>query len=133
MVNEQLANLMREARSKKGLTQKEVATALAKADKDIKHNSISNWETAKTTPNIEQFVKYCQICDADFAEMLIKVYGDPEKVQDFKCTPEEAEMIRRYRYVDRRGKRTITRAIDAEYEDAKASFGEDLENATGHG
>ena len=80
-MNKQLAALMKEARKKKGLTQKAVAEELTKVVKDIKHNSVSNWENANSTPNIDQFVKYCQICGADFAEMLNKVYGDPEKTR----------------------------------------------------
>ncbi len=58
-----------------------LAVELTKVDKEVKHNAVSNWENAKSTPNIDQFVKYCQICGADFAEMLNKVYGDPEKTR----------------------------------------------------
>ena len=127
-MNEQLAALMKEARNKKGLTQKQVANQL-----DLKNTAITSWESAKSTPNVEQFIKYCQICGADFAEMLTKVYGDPREVQDFKCTPDEAEMIRRYRLIDPRGQRTVSRVLGDEYQDALASFGEDLGNVTGHG
>lgn len=132
-MNEQLATLMKEARKKKGLTQKALAEELAAVDKEVKHNAVSYWENAKSTPNIDQFVKYCQICGADFAEMLNKVYGDPEKTQDFQCTPAEAEMIRRYRFINKQTQGTINKLIDVEYEDALASLGEGLENATGHG
>jgi len=127
-MDERVAALMRAARQKKGLTQSDLAEALG-----VKDNTISNWEKGRATPNMDSFIAYCRECDVNGGDLLNKAVGDPTKMNEFHCTPDEAEMIRRYRFIDERGKRNVRRTLDAEYNDKMASLPEESTNATGAG
>ena len=91
------------------------------------------WEKGKATPSIDTFIAYCQACGTHCVEVLNEAVGDPAQLQDFKCTQEEAEMIRRYRVIDKRGKRNVRRVLDAEYNDVLASLPEESQDVIGHG
>lgn len=48
-------------------------------------------------------------------------------------TAEEEDIIVKYRALDEQAQRRVRRNLNAEYEDATASLGEDFQHATGHG
>ena len=127
-MNEKARSLMREARESKKLKLSDVAAELK-----VTAQAVSSWELGKNDIDMDLFVAYCQVCGADFAEILKQAYGDPTQMQDFQCTLDEAEIIRRYRLIDERGKRNVRRVLDAEYGDAMASFTEESLNAIGTG
>ncbi len=128
-MNSLIPEMMKAARRKKGLRQDDVAELL-----HVKGNTISNWETGATEPDIDSFVQYCHICGANYIEILTQAYGDPTaKTETVECTAAELEMIRRFRALDERGKKNVRRTLNAEYEDAMASFGEDSQNVPSTG
>ena len=128
-MNPLIPELMRAAREQKGLKQSDIAEKM-----DVKGGTISNWENGKTEPDIDEFVQYCSICGANYVEILTKAYGDPTaKTETVECTSAELEMIRMFRELDTRGKRNVRRTLNAEYEDAMASFGEDSQNVPSTG
>ena len=128
-MDEHVGTLMREARQKMGLKQSDLAKKL-----EVQGSTISQWESAKATPSIDSFIDYCNACDAEPGALLTKVYGDPSKrLTSFKCTADEAEMIRRYRMIDERGQRAVRRTLNAEYEYALASSVEHTSIAGGTG
>lgn len=127
-MNEKARSLMREARESKNLKLSDVAAELK-----VTAQAVSSWELGKNDIDMDLFVAYCQVCEADFTEILKQAYGDPTQMQDFQCTSDEAEIIRRYRLIDERGKRNVRRVLDAEYGDAMASFTEESLNAIGTG
>ena len=128
MVNDKTRQLMREARESKNMKQSDVAEKLG-----VRLQTVSSWERGKNDIDMDLFVAYCRVCGADFVEILKQAYGDPTQMQDFQCTSDEAELIRRYRLIDERGKRNVRRVLDAEYGDAMAYFAEESQNVIGTG
>lgn len=126
-MNEKVQELMRAARKNSKLKQTEIAMKL-----NVKSSTISNWENGVSDPDIDSFVKYCRICGVDFVEILNAAYGETtESRQPIECTADEIEMIRKFRCLDRRGKRNVLRNLNAEYEDVSKNLVEDSSSAVG--
>lgn len=51
---------LRQARKRRGLTQKELAQAV-----DARHNSVSNWESDKNQPDPETIRRLCRVLEVD--------------------------------------------------------------------
>lgn len=60
-----VGNNIRKARILRGLTQKELASALSKNKRNVSHNSVSNWETGISSPEVELLPYICGILDVD--------------------------------------------------------------------
>lgn len=127
-MNDKTRELMRKARETKGMKQTEVAELMG-----VTGAAISSWEKGKTDIDIDSFITYCQICEVSYLEILNQAYGDPTKMQNFRCTEQEIDLLKKYRSLDARGQRVVQRVLNAEYEDALASFGEELRDVTGRG
>lgn len=124
-----LINLMRTAREKKGLNQKDISKQL-----NIHSTTISSWERGNSEFSIDEFMKYCEICGVSGTDLLKEVYGDPtEPLQTIECTAGEADMIRKFRYLDGRAQRVILRNLEAEYLDAQKIFAEESSTRAGAG
>lgn len=128
-MNDKARALMRQARERAGLKQLDVANKMG-----VRNATVSSWETGKTDIGIDEFVQYCQICGADFKEMLTVAYGDPtEPRQQIECTAAEVDLIRKFRFLDKRAQKVILRNLNAEYEDAERNLAEDLSIGAGAG
>ena len=55
-MNNTILSILKNARNAKGLTQSEAAVAL-----NVKGNTIGNYENGKTEPDIDAFIKLCEI------------------------------------------------------------------------
>lgn len=108
-MNAILLELLKTARVEKNLTQRDVAKKLG-----VKDNTISNWEKGKTEPDIEIFVRLCEIYDVNFAELLETAYR-PKK-NESSLTSQEQKHIKKYRALDERGKQTVDIVLDSQYE-----------------
>ena len=69
-MNELLVDRLKSARIASGLKQQDVAEKMG-----IKANTISNWEKGRTEPDIDSFVKLCDIYKIDCASLLSDVYS----------------------------------------------------------
>ena len=128
-MNEKARRLMRQVRERCGLKQSDIGKELG-----VTGATVSAWEVGKAVIGIEEFVRYCQMCGADYAAILTAAYGDPtEPLQTVECTADEAELIRMFRALDASGQRRTMRHLRGEYEDAMASFGEESLSVTSHG
>lgn len=128
-MNKELVRKMRSAREKAGLNQKDVGDELGLTDK-----TVSSWETGRSEPSIDEFVAYCRIVGADYAELLREAYGDPTaEKQTVDLTADETELIRKYRSLDSKAKRRIMRAVHGEYEDAMRDSAEESSIEAGTG
>ena len=67
-MNKLLRSELRYARITKRLSQQEVARLLG-----VKTNTISNWETGKSEPNIDSFMLLCSIYEIDCNVLLSDV------------------------------------------------------------
>lgn len=108
-MNELLVNRLRAARTDKVMTQQEVADILG-----IKPNTLSNWEKGRTEPDIDTFVKLCDIYDIDCASLLSDVYAYKRIKSDISLS--EFEHIKKYRNLDDHGKEMVDFTLEKEYE-----------------
>ena len=84
-MNSELVRLMRQAREQSGLKQEEVGEKLG-----VKNKTISSWENGRSEPDMDEFIEYCQVVNADYVELLTKAYGDPtEATQPVNITADE--------------------------------------------
>ena len=64
-MNELLITRLRNARIENNMKQQDVADILG-----IKPNTLSNWEKGRTEPDIDTFVKLCDIYQIDCSSLL---------------------------------------------------------------
>jgi transcriptional regulator with XRE-family HTH domain len=108
-MNELLVSRLKSARMDKGLKQQDVAERLG-----IKANTISNWEKGRTEPDIDTFIKLCDIYQIDCASLLSDVYAF-ERIGE-EITLSEYDYIKKYRNLDDIGKQHIDTVLSWELE-----------------
>ena len=98
----------------------------------IPSSQISNYITGKTSPSLDNARIIAEKLGVTLDELVgRKVEAKTtEPTQTIECTADEAEMIRKFRELDERGKRNVRRTLNAEYEEAIADFGEETRNVT---
>lgn len=106
-MNELLISRLRAARIDKNMTQQEVANILG-----IKPNTLSNWEKGRTEPDIDTFVKLCDIYEIDCASLLNDVYAFKRVKSDISLS--EYEYIKKYRNLDDHGKDLVNTILEKE-------------------
>lgn len=106
-MNELLINRLKNARMDRGLKQQEVAEQLG-----IKANTISNWEKGRTEPDIDTFVKLCDIYQIDCASLLSDVYAFERIGTDISLY--EYDHIKKYRSLDETGKNHVDTVLSWE-------------------
>ena len=92
-MNELLVNRLRSARTDKNMKQQEVADILG-----IKPNTLSNWEKGRTEPDIDTFVKLCDIYEIDCASLLSDVYAFKQIKSEVSLS--EFDHLKKYRSLD---------------------------------
>lgn len=93
---------IRTARKQKGLTQKELASMIG-----AKHNSVSDWEKNKNRPDPDTIELICGVLD------ITPNYLLSDKT-DTDISPEEYELIKKYRSLNDYGKETVRMILDRE-------------------
>lgn len=111
-MNNTILSILKNARNAKGLTQSEAAVAL-----NVKGNTIGNYENGKTEPDIDAFIKLCEIYDLNYIEVLEEAYGNQK--QDFSFNASEIQIIKKYRQLDADGKQRIENQLNFEVEQLK--------------
>lgn len=111
IMNKFLTDKLKEGRANKKLRQSDVAKLTG-----IKSTTLSNYENGVTEPNIDTFLKLCDLYDLDFAELLKDGYGYKMSKSDFDITRSELTFIKRYRELDDHGKGLINILLQKEYE-----------------
>lgn len=108
-MNELLIDRLRTARNECGLKQQDVAEQMG-----IKANTISNWEKGRTEPDIDSFVKLCEIYQIDCATLLSDVYAFKRIHNDISLS--EYDSIKKYRSLDPHGQDMVDTILVKEYE-----------------
>lgn len=91
MFNEKL----KDARKQKGLLQSELGKLIG-----VRTQTISNWETGKSEPNLETVNKLCEILN-------IPLYSLISKGADYQLNYDEAFIIKKYRELSDDGKSIV--------------------------
>lgn len=111
-MNELLVDRLKNARTECGLKQQEVAKQLG-----LKANTISNWEQGRTEPDIDTFVKLCDIYKIDCAALLADVYAFKRIGSDISL--QEYDNIKQYRNLDKQGRLHVDTVLGWETERIK--------------
>lgn len=107
-MNELLVNKLRTARLNKNMKQQDVANILG-----IKPNTLSNWEKGRTEPDIDTFVKLCDIYEIDCAALLSEAYVRARIKSEISM--EEYNILKKYRQLDDRGRELVDSIIEQAY------------------
>jgi transcriptional regulator with XRE-family HTH domain len=86
-VRDEIAKNILYYRKKAGMTQKELADAVG-----AKKSSVSNWELAQNSPDIDTFVKVCTVLGVSVSDVF-GVYSSKYE----SITPHERTMLDAYR------------------------------------
>ena len=116
-MNNTILSIIKNARNAKNLTQSEAAVALG-----VKGNTVGNYENGKTEPDIDTFIKICNLYDLNYIEVLEAAYGNPREELSFSSS--EISIIEKYRQLDADGKQRIENQLNFEVDQLK-----DKENA----
>ena len=92
---------LRQARQKKGYTQKQLAQLI-----DAKHNSISNWENDQNKPDPDMIEIICGVLEIKPNYLFNQT--------DDSYTTEEENLIENYRHLDSYGRYMINQILDIE-------------------
>ncbi len=109
-MNELLVDRLKKARAEQGLKQSDVAEKLG-----LKANTISNWEKGRTEPDIDSFVKLCDIYQIDCAALLSDVYAFKRVETDISLP--EYDHIQKYRFIAKHspdGANVVNTVLDRE-------------------
>lgn len=102
-MNSTFGKRLKSARVSKKLTQKELALKIG-----AKHNSVSDWENDKNKPDPDTIELLCGILEISPNYLLGSVSKDA-------FSPEENELVKKYRVLDPHGKRIINMVLEEEY------------------
>lgn len=104
-----LVQKLREGRSQKGLTQQDVARLTG-----IKNTTLSNYENGITEPDIDTFLKLCELYELDYARVLGEAYG--LKVRglqgEVSVSPSDLSLLKKYRALTAYEQESILISID---------------------
>lgn len=110
-MNRYLIDKLKEGRANKNYRQSDVTKLTG-----IKSTTLSNYENGVTEPDIDTFLKLCDLYDLDFAELLGEGYGYKVPGADFDIKRSEIDFIKRYRKLDDHGKEIVSFVLQKEYE-----------------
>lgn len=105
-MKDSLVSLLREARISKGLKQRDVAERLG-----IKDNTLSNWETGRTEPDMDKFLELCDIYEIDASKALSDTYGVSNPNRSVVFSPAEVDLIVAYRQASADDKNIVDSAL----------------------
>lgn len=99
---------IREARKAAGLTQRQLAEKIK-----VSNGSICNWEKNLSRPDPDTIQNLCWALNVQPNYF----FGDttPVSVSNSDLSPDESELLRKYRALDDTGKLRIRSALDLEY------------------
>jgi len=79
----EIKDIIKEARRKKGLTQRGLAELLK-----IPYQQVQQWEYGKNKPNFNSIIKLCNVLDLDFNDIIFRQTESYNKTKikgDKKC------------------------------------------------
>lgn len=124
-MNAKILSILKQARINKKYTQSYVAEHLG-----VKGNTIGNYENGNTEPDIDTFIKLCNLYEIDFAEILEDAYGSINNDIE-KLSVEESKIIKKYRVLDERGKENVIATLNREYKHSLENGENPSENKVG--
>ena len=108
-----LGEKIRSARKYNGITQKQLADLI-----NVKHNSISDWESDKHKPDVDSLEKICDILDLNPSDLLGQknVIDNGTIVGKIMADQDAIDMMEKFYSLDKEGQTIIRRFIDMFYD-----------------
>lgn len=108
-----LGEKIRSARKDKGITQKQLADLI-----NVKHNSISDWESDKHKPDVDSLEKICDILDLNPSDLLGQknVIDNGTIVGKIMDDQDAIDMMEKFYSLDKEVQTIIRRVIDMFYD-----------------
>ncbi len=106
---------LKEGRLNKGLKQSDVTKLLG-----IKNTTLSNYENGITEPDMDTFLKLCQLYDLDYAVLLSEAYGYPLSAHFAEIEESSMDLIKKYISLDADSRETVTYILDREVKNTNA-------------
>lgn len=110
-MNSYLIDRLKEGRLNKGLKQSDVTKLTG-----IKNTTLSNYENGNTEPDMDTFLRLCQLYELDYSEILGEAYGYKVPGCSFSLKTSDIQMIKKYRDLDNHGKEMVDIILEKEHE-----------------
>lgn len=104
-----LGKILQDARNNLGIKQIDVAKKLGCTSANV-----SSWERGKSKIDIDSFAELCDMYKLDFSKILEEISNNEAKTNYF--TINEKQHIKKYRTLDKYGKKAVDNLLDTEYE-----------------
>lgn len=109
-MNNYLIEKLKEGRLNKGLKQSDVTKLIG-----IKNTTLSNYENGNTEPDMDTFLKLCQLYDLNYSDLLGEAYGYKVPGFSFDVKPSDIEFLKKYRDLDDHGKKIVDFILEEEH------------------
>lgn len=110
-MNSYLIDRLKEGRLNKGLKQSDVTKLTG-----IKNTTLSNYENGNTEPDMDTFLRLCQLYELDYSEILGEAYGYKVPGCSFSLRTSDIKMVKKYRDLDDHGKEIVDIILEKEHE-----------------
>lgn len=108
-MNQYLRTRLKEGRLNKNLKQSDVTKLTG-----IKNTTLSNYENGNTEPDMNTFLKLCDLYELDYAELLSEAYGYKIPGFNFDIKKSDINLLERYHSLDSHGKKMVDFTLDEE-------------------
>ena len=108
-MNQYLIDKLREGRLNKGLKQSDVTKLTG-----IKNTTLSNYENGNTEPDMDTFLKLCNLYELDYAEIIREAYGYCIPGSKINILKSDLDYIKKYRSLDSVGREIVDYVLDRE-------------------
>lgn len=106
--------ILKELRDKRNVTQEELASSLS-----VKQQTVGKWENGITVPRQPMLIKIAEYFHVSVNDLI---YGESNLSQPPATppstpalTPQEQDLLRKYRELDPRGKQAVLDTVDREH------------------
>lgn len=123
-MNKYLVEKLKEGRLSKGLKQSDVTKLTG-----IKNTTLSNYENGNTEPDMDTFLRLCDLYDLNYSEIISEAYGYRIPGLDFDVRSSDIALLKKYHILDDHGREMVDIVLDKEHERCE-SAAKSYKNAT---
>lgn len=115
-----ISQRLQEIRKNKGKIQQEIADNI-----NVARSTYACYESGTREPDFQTIIKLADYYDISLDELFGRIHS--KRTPQISLTDDELDLIKKYRALDERGKKTILRNIDGEYQNIQEKLGKSLQ------
>lgn len=123
MTKKEIAEILKKCRINAGFTQKEAAGRLGRPQQ-----TLASWETGQSQPDANTLFSLCDLYGVSVNEAFGYPPSRANTVSSFSVSEAEADLIKKYRALDERGKSAVLAVLDHEYNSTLGEKANSLSN-----